>query len=297
VTARRTIALAIAFLVMDIGSELRQAREGLGLSLHDLSNRTKIRLSVLRAIESNDFRQLPNDVFTRGFLKLYAREVGVDPAAIAERFDTLTVTGTPDAPEGGPSPFQRGQSSFGGQAESPGTQPVRVVLFSVVLVAIVVAGYLGVQRWRSGQQAAPDQASAPATAPETSAATQPGPAASPVSPATTPVPDTKREPAPPSPPPASTPATAPAATALRVALRATGPCWLAATADGRQVAYRLLNADERVMIEASTEAVLRIGSPGNVNMTINDRPIRPFERPGQPVTLRITPENQRELAP
>jgi hypothetical protein len=84
---------------------------------------------------------------------------------------------------------------------------------------------------------------------------------------------------------------------LRVALHATGPCWLAATADGRQVAYRLLGADERVTIEASKETVLRIGNPANLAVTINDRPIRPFERPGQPVTLRITPENFREFAP
>jgi len=41
--------------------------------------------------------------------------------------------------------------------------------------------------------------------------------------------------------------------------------------------------------------VLRIGIPANLSVSINDRPVRPFPRPGTPVTLRITPANYRDL--
>ena len=71
---------------MDLGSELRHARERLGLSLDDIAERTKIRAATLRAIEHDDFDRLPPPIFTRGFLKAYAREVGLDPDGVANRF-------------------------------------------------------------------------------------------------------------------------------------------------------------------------------------------------------------------
>ena len=46
---------------------------------------------------------------------------------------------------------------------------------------------------------------------------------------------------------------------------------------------------------ARSEAVVRIGMPANVAVTINGQPLSPFERPGSPITLRITPENYRDL--
>jgi hypothetical protein len=61
------------------------------------------------------------------------------------------------------------------------------------------------------------------------------------------------------------------------------------------VAYRVVNAGERLSIRATKEAVIRIGMPANVSVSINDRPIRPFARPGTPTTLTITPANFREL--
>jgi cytoskeletal protein RodZ len=60
---------------MTIGSEFRQAREERGLTLVEISKRTAIRVPALRAIERDDFQQLPGGVISRGFLKLYAREV------------------------------------------------------------------------------------------------------------------------------------------------------------------------------------------------------------------------------
>jgi len=82
---------------------------------------------------------------------------------------------------------------------------------------------------------------------------------------------------------------------LRVDVRATEASWLAATADGQQVAYRVLNAGDHVSLSIRTEAVLRIGMPGNLTVSINDAPVKPFGRPGTPVTVRITPANYRDL--
>ena len=71
---------------MTIGSELRHAREQRGASLREISDRTRIRVPVLRAIENDDFQQVPGTVIMRGFLKLYAREVGLDPDLVGNGY-------------------------------------------------------------------------------------------------------------------------------------------------------------------------------------------------------------------
>ncbi len=65
---------------------MRRAREGAGLSLEDLARRTKIPLARLAAIESADVPRLPAAVYTRGFVKAYAVEVGLSPDETAEQY-------------------------------------------------------------------------------------------------------------------------------------------------------------------------------------------------------------------
>src|SRR5262245_5433424 len=68
------------------GAILRVAREALGLSLVDLSRATKISTSLLSAVEQMRFDRLPALIYTRGFIKAYAREVGLDAEEIASRY-------------------------------------------------------------------------------------------------------------------------------------------------------------------------------------------------------------------
>ena len=63
----------------DVGSRLREARERRGLTLQDIANVTKISTSALGAIERNDIARLPGGLFTRGYIRAYAAEVGLNP--------------------------------------------------------------------------------------------------------------------------------------------------------------------------------------------------------------------------
>lgn len=56
---------------------IKEQRQSLGLSLKDISKRTKINLEILQGIEEGDFTQLP-ETYMRLFLKSYAREVKLD---------------------------------------------------------------------------------------------------------------------------------------------------------------------------------------------------------------------------
>ena len=69
-----------------VGDELRARREALDISLHKVEVATKIRGKYLRAIEASNFTDLPNDVYSRGFVKQYARYLGLPSADIVKRY-------------------------------------------------------------------------------------------------------------------------------------------------------------------------------------------------------------------
>jgi hypothetical protein len=60
------------------GEKLRKQRELRGIELDAISNTTKISTRMLRALEDEHFDQLPGGVFNKGFVRAYARLVGLD---------------------------------------------------------------------------------------------------------------------------------------------------------------------------------------------------------------------------
>src|SRR5215471_2012667 len=62
----------------EFGDKFRKAREKKELSLDDVSNATKISARMLQAIEEEHFNQLPGGVFNRGFIRAYAKHLGLN---------------------------------------------------------------------------------------------------------------------------------------------------------------------------------------------------------------------------
>jgi len=60
------------------GEKLKQIRESLGISLEEIAQKTRIRMNYLEAIEVDDDESLPSRVHKRGFLRLYAAELGIN---------------------------------------------------------------------------------------------------------------------------------------------------------------------------------------------------------------------------
>ena len=71
---------------MDIGTQLRNAREARGLTLDALSRSTRVQPRILSAIEQNDSMRLPPRPYGRGFVRAYASEVGLDSGGHRPRF-------------------------------------------------------------------------------------------------------------------------------------------------------------------------------------------------------------------
>jgi cytoskeletal protein RodZ len=69
-----------------IGSYLRHERELRHVSLEELVQITRIPLTMLQRIEDDRFEELPGDVFARGFLRAYARALGLSADTVLSRY-------------------------------------------------------------------------------------------------------------------------------------------------------------------------------------------------------------------
>ena len=95
------------------GSYLKTIREEQGKSLEDISERTKIAVTNLDFLENDRYDLLPPLVFVKGFLKSYAKHLGLDPEETIGRLDNfLGQTQPPDRLEDEPS-INENDKSYG----------------------------------------------------------------------------------------------------------------------------------------------------------------------------------------
>ena len=72
---------------MSIGDTLAQARRGSGLTIAEVSQRTRIRETLVKDIERDDYSGCGGDFYTRGHIRAIARVVGADPGPLIEEYD------------------------------------------------------------------------------------------------------------------------------------------------------------------------------------------------------------------
>src|SRR5581483_7878935 len=70
-----------------LGSELREARQGRDLTLDQVEQQIRIRAKFLEALEQGNYAALPSPVQARGFLRNYARFLGLDGDLMVSRYD------------------------------------------------------------------------------------------------------------------------------------------------------------------------------------------------------------------
>lgn len=92
---------------MGLGERFRAAREERGLTLSEVGEQLRIRSVYLSAIEEENWKAIGAPVYIRGFLRTYARFLGLDPEEAVAEFNAATspapaAIATPDAPVGVP---------------------------------------------------------------------------------------------------------------------------------------------------------------------------------------------------
>ena len=71
-----------------VGYTLRQERERQNLSIEDIEQGTSIRALYIEAIEAGEYDKLPGTVYTKGFIKNYAKFLGMDADSVVKEFAT-----------------------------------------------------------------------------------------------------------------------------------------------------------------------------------------------------------------
>jgi transcriptional regulator with XRE-family HTH domain len=273
---------------MDVGATLQSAREGRGLSLDELANRTKINVRLLRALESNNLEALPNGIFMRGYLRAYAREVGLDPDALVEsyvaQFEPVGAAAKSSQQRADDAPpddlvVVNGYGTFDPSAET-GSEAGKAIAIALVSLAFVAYLSLGTSRDPVVPELTPPADAIPAAVhddgiPVASRGNGDGAAVVPASNVSVPV--------------------ATAGNTLQIEIHPTGPCWVEATVEGEKRVYRLMNAGERETLTVQGDLMLKVGDPSAFAFSINGRPGRLSGRPGQTLSVRIGPANVSEF--
>jgi cytoskeletal protein RodZ len=112
------------------GDKFRLAREAKGISLDDVSNVTKIGSRMLQAIEQEHFDQLPGGVFNKGFIRAYAKHLGLNDEDAVTSYLACLRQSQIDAqqqawqPQSTP-PSTVSRPGISGQRQSEKTQPAK----------------------------------------------------------------------------------------------------------------------------------------------------------------------------
>lgn len=81
----------------NLGSYLKREREFRQIQLIEIAEATRISARNLQALEEERFEELPGKAFVRGYLKSYARHVGLDVADVLLRYENLLALGPKEA--------------------------------------------------------------------------------------------------------------------------------------------------------------------------------------------------------
>jgi len=76
-------------MIEDFGSHLKSERELRGVPLEEIATTTKIHIRFLRALENNQFDDLPGDVFIKGYIQSIAKVIGSNPNEMLSAYDEV----------------------------------------------------------------------------------------------------------------------------------------------------------------------------------------------------------------
>lgn len=221
----------------NVGDILREKREQRGLSLKDVEAALSIRVKYLEALELGDYSIIPGEVYAKGFLRNYAKYLGLDADEMMQFYKderkppVNTESGTNEKPAPAPKANPAKRSRFG-------------VKYGIAALLVIVAGGIYLNY--------PSHAPEPSQTPSSVAPAPRTPSAPPVT------------------PPQNIPQT------IKLSAKATSECWVMIVADGKEVFEGILNKGETKTWQAKTKMEITLGNAGGVEITYNDQPQAPL---------------------
>jgi cytoskeletal protein RodZ len=248
---------------VSIGDTLAEARRQSGLTVTQVSERTRIRETIIRGIEQNDFSACGGDFYARGHIRSIASVVGLDPEPLIHEYDE----------EHGPPGPTRAADVFEPAA------PLRIKerrslnwSVAMILALLVVIGY-GVYHFVSAGSSG-SGTKAVAVGPQATSTHSAAP--QPTKPAASPTPTVPSD--------------------VVIQLTAVEDCWVFLTNDKGDTIYSGVVPAGSTQSWKETQAVnLRLGNPEGVVLEINGK--KESTGTDQPVTLSLGPAQKVQISP
>ena len=304
------------------GEKLKVEREKRSITLEQISLSTKIGTRMLQALEDDNFNQLPGGIFNKGFVRAYARFVGIDEdQAVA---DYLEASGETAPPRPGVDP-ETAAGKLGLTIEpdlgsSENSRELPWGLFAAALLAIALALSLWTHHKRT---VPPPQSNAAPNSHGTAPESEPAVANS----GKPPTPQGSRSPA--APQTNQSPSKQPAAgknirpsPAENVPQHTSSPgnlseaksatrqsdeftvlidlrqdSWISITSDGKTLASYMANAGTQHVVHGRQLVVVKAGNAGGVDFSFNGRNLGSQGENGQVKTLSFGPQGLQPSPP
>jgi cytoskeleton protein RodZ len=260
--------------VGSFGDRLQREREMRGITLEEIAEATKIGTRSLRALEQQDFDKLPGGIFNKGFVRAYARYLGLDEEqAVADYLEALG-----EAQAAGKTTRQEPGANVSPERdiflpEVEESEPMRLPLGPIAVVVVVAVLLFSGWRYYSRNglpnlrrvRAAAQQPSQPAAKPAARAdASRPGTNA------------------------------APAIDGFVVRVKAKKDSWISIEADGKPVMSAVLPKESEKSVHAQQSVVLKIGNSAGIELFYNDKLVPPLSPDGKVKTMEFTSAGLRQ---
>jgi len=307
------------------GDYLRREREMRGVTLEEISAATRISIRFLEAIEGEELSKLPGGIFTRSFVRTYARYLGLDE----ERVLTDCQLAGRQKPEVDIRRIAANRAHQNGTA-------LRTRVIGLAVAAVLLAG--GYALFRHSRRVREQRVSAPIVVPPSapaatttnppanpSAGTNPPanvpavqptastpPGSNPTQTASTASPGSTTAPAAPQGAPSSpgakakpagqsaasqSPPAVPSLSDLALQVTATERAWVAVDADGKTVLQKVLNPNEVENLKAHDTFDVTVGNASGIVLTLNGETLKPLGRRGEVKSVHLTREDMKKTQP
>jgi len=310
------------------GDRLKKEREQRSISLDDIALTTKIGTRMLRALEEEKFEQLPGGIFNKGFVRAYARHLGLDEeqtiadyiAALGESQSKAPAEAQPAAkPEVTPERRNPLVSDRRESGERAAEIPWGLMALLLMLIALAFASWSYYHRVpqieKSNSRPSPTAETAPPSGAVLDSGSH-GAGTSPEKPA--PVPESGTAPSSPIPTKDQT-SLRPSSPVAQAALHAAAPlqgtaaagaftvllkgsddaeeCWVSIVADGQPPVEVTLVAPYEKLIQAKNEVVVKAGNVGALDVFFNGTKLPSQGGHGVVRILTFHPDGLQALLP
>ena len=130
-----------------LGEKLQEAREARGISISEVAEQTRISSHYLEGIEADDYSALPGGIFNKGFVKSYAKYVGVDEQEALQDYAKLVASQENEVEDD----VQNYNPQVLTDDNSSSTK-ISTIIFAIIILGLMTWGIIALLPYLQGDQ-------------------------------------------------------------------------------------------------------------------------------------------------